>query len=263
MAAKIAFHARSISLPIRSHPLTLAVEEQLCRLRSSELATSSSSISHNLTGLKDLYECVEDFFQLESTHQAKSVEGVLDGSLMLLDVCSAARDVLSQMKQCVQDLQSSIRRRRGDEDLVNEICAYMTSRKKVSKVIRKCLADLKRMDNKNTDVSVLREVEATTLAVLESLMSFVSGPKQSTWSLVSKLIPTKRVAHEGDEETSEVMKVDIALKALISRKKIEVNNVQKPLEALEMSLQDLEDGVESVFRCLIKNRVSLLNILNQ
>ncbi|OVA10894.1 Protein of unknown function DUF241 [Macleaya cordata] len=257
---KISFHARSISLPTRSHPLTLAVEEQLCRLRPSELA-SSSSICHNLAGLKDLYECVEDFLQLESTQQAKSVEGVLDGSLVLFDVCGIVRDVLSQMKQCVQDLQSSIRRRS------NDIGAYMTSRKKVTKVIRKCLEDLKKMDCKNNDlvaeISVLKEVEATTLAIFESLLSFVSGPKQSIWSLISKLIPTKRVAHKGEEETSEVMKVDIALKALISHKSIEVKDVQKPLEALEMILQDLEDGFESVSRCLIKNRVSLLNILNQ
>ncbi|OVA10892.1 Protein of unknown function DUF241 [Macleaya cordata] len=257
---KIAFHARSISLPTRSHPLTLAVEEQLCRLRSSEFA-SSSSLCHNLAGLKDLYECVEDFLQLESIQQAKSVEGVLDGSIMLLDVCGIIRDVLSQMKQCVQDLQSSIRRR------TNDIAAYMTSRKKVTKVIHKCLADLKKVDSKNNDlvaeISVLREVEATTLAIFESLLSFVSGPKQSNWSLVSKLMPTKRVAHKGHEETNEVMKVDMALKAIITHKSIEVNDVQKTLEALEMSLQDLEDGLESIFRCLIKNRVSLLNILNQ
>ncbi|OVA12124.1 Protein of unknown function DUF241 [Macleaya cordata] len=257
---KIAYHARSISLPTESHPISLAVEEQLCRLRSSEFA-SSSSICHNLAGLKDLYECVEDFIQLESTQTAKSVEGILDGSLLLLDICGTAKDVLSQMKQCVQDLQSSIRRR------TNEFDAYMTSRKKVSKVIRKCLADLKKMNSKHNDhvgeISLLREVEATTLAIFESLLSFVSGPKQSSWSMVSKLMPTKRVAHKGEEETSEVMKVEIALKALISHKSIQVNNVQKPLEALEMSLQDLEDGLESVFRCLIKNRVSLLNILNQ
>ncbi|OVA10882.1 Protein of unknown function DUF241 [Macleaya cordata] len=267
---KVAYHARSISLPTRSNPLTVTVEEQLCRLRSSELAassSSSSSISHHLVGLKDLFECVEDFLQMQSTKQAfsvNSVDGVLDGSIMLLDVCGTIMDVLSQMKQCVQDLQSSIRRR------TNDIGAYMTSRKKVTKVIRKCLSDLKRMNNKNNDlvaeVNVLREVEATTLAIFESLLSFLSGPKQSSWSLISKVMPTKRVAHKGEEDINEVMKIDVALNTLISHKTskgIEVNDVQKSLEALEMSLQDLEDGVESVSKCLIKNRVSILNILNQ
>ncbi|RZC72516.1 hypothetical protein C5167_047995 [Papaver somniferum] len=237
------FHVRSISLPKNSHPLTLAVEEQLCQLEAS------SSISQNLSGLKKLYECVEDFL---STQDGECLDSGLDGSIKVLDVCSIAKDVLSQMKQSVQEVQSSIRRS-------NEVSEYMISRKKITKVIRKCLSDLK---NKkiDTESSILREVEATTLAILESLLSFVSEPKQNK-SFISKLILNKRVAHKCDEETSEVMKVDIAVKALT--KGIEVNNVQKTLKALELTLEDLEDKLEVVFRCLIKNRASLLNILNQ
>ncbi|RZC49979.1 hypothetical protein C5167_018405 [Papaver somniferum] len=244
------FHARSISLPTTSYPLTLVVEEQLCRLRSSELATSSSTISNNLAGLKDLYESVEDFL---STHDVKCLGTVLDGSIMLLDVCSTIKDVLSQLKQSVPDLQSSIRR------CSNEVDTYMTSRKNVTKVIRKYLTDLKRAVNKHNDlvadVNLLKKVEATTLAVFESILSFVSEPKQNR-SLVSKLMSAKG---EAKIQISEVMKIDIALKS----KEVEVKDVQKPLKAVEMNLQDLEDGLESVFRCLIKNRVSLLNILNQ
>ncbi|XP_026377541.1 uncharacterized protein LOC113271832 [Papaver somniferum] len=97
------FHVRSISLPTNSHPRTLAVEEQLCQLK----ATSSSSICQNLSGLQKLYECVEDFL---STQDGKCLDTVLDGSIMLLDVCSIIKDVLSQMRQSIQELQSSIRR---------------------------------------------------------------------------------------------------------------------------------------------------------
>ncbi|KAI3945656.1 hypothetical protein MKW92_004855 [Papaver armeniacum] len=217
------FHVRSISLPTNSHPLTLAVEEQLCQLKSS------SSICQNLSRLQKLYECVEDFL---STQDGKCLDTVFDGSIMLLDVCSIIKDVLSQMRQSVQELQSSIRRRSNE-----------------------CLADLKNNKKHDTEISLLAEVEATTLAVFESILSFVSAPKQNK-SLISKLTLTKRVAC--NEETSEVMEVDTAVKALT--KGIEVNNVQKTLKALEMTLQDLEDGLKTVFRCLIKHRVSLLNI---
>ncbi|KAI3952285.1 hypothetical protein MKW92_009682 [Papaver armeniacum] len=244
---KIAYHTRSISLPTRSHPLALAVEEQLCKLRSSDL---TSSISNNLAALKDLYECVEDFL---STEDGKCLDAVLDRSVMLLDVCGTIKDVLSMMKQSAQDLQSSIRRRS------NEFDAYTSSRKKACNVIRNCLSDLKRNTNKNndlvTEVSLLAEVEATTLAVFESVLSCLSGPKQSNWSLVSKLT-TERATQQ---VVTVVTKVDAALK----NKVIEAKEVQKSLAALEMNLQDLEAGLESVFRCLIKNRVSLLNILNQ
>ncbi|KAI3913180.1 hypothetical protein MKW98_007196 [Papaver atlanticum] len=240
------FHVRSISLPKDSHPLTLAVEEQLCQLKATE--QTSSSISKNLSGLKKLYDCVEEFL---STQGGNSSDSSLEGSIMLLDVCSIIKDVLSQLKESVQELQSSIRRRS------NEVSEYMISRKKITKVIRKCLSDLKNKKQNDIEVSMLKEVEATTLAVFESLLSFVCAPKENK-SLISKLMLTKRVAHKSDEETSQVMKVDTAVKAL--SKGIEVNNVQKTLATLEMTLQDLENGVEIVFRCLIKNRVSLLNI---
>ncbi|OUZ99393.1 hypothetical protein BVC80_8533g12 [Macleaya cordata] len=82
---RIAFHARSISLPTKSNPLTLTMEEQLCRLRSSDLATStSSSISQNLAGLKDLYESVDELVILQPTQYEKCLDTVLDGSVMLL-----------------------------------------------------------------------------------------------------------------------------------------------------------------------------------
>ncbi|XP_026433873.1 uncharacterized protein LOC113331377 [Papaver somniferum] len=237
------FHARSISLPTRSNPLAAAVEEQLCKLRSPVL---TSSISNNLVALKDLHECVEDFL---STEDGKCLDAVLDRSVMLLDVCGTIKDVSSQMKQSAQDLQSSIRRQS------NEFDAYMTSRKKVSKVIQKCLSDLKKNTNKNNDLvtDVLTEVEATTLAVFQSILPFLSAPKQR--SLVSKMT-TKSATQQ---VVNEVTKIDVALKSKV----IEAKEVQKSLADLEMNLQELEDGLESVFRCLIKNRVSLLNIINQ
>ncbi|XP_026451307.1 uncharacterized protein LOC113351563 [Papaver somniferum] len=238
----MAYHARSISLPTRSNPLAAAVEAQLCKLRSSDLTLT---ITNNLVALKDLYECVEDFLSIED---GKCLDAVLDRSCMLLDVCETIKDVLSMMKQSAQDLQSSIRRQS------NEFDAYMSSRKKVCKVIQKCLSDLKKNTNKNNDLvsDVLTEVEATTLAVFESVLSFLSAPKQR--SLVSKLT----IKNSTQQVVNEVTKVDIALKSKVT----EAKEVQKPLASLEMNLQELEQGLESVFRCLIKNRVSLLNILN-
>ncbi|RZC87601.1 hypothetical protein C5167_036149 [Papaver somniferum] len=153
------------------------------------------------------------------------------------------------MKQSAQDLQSSIRRQSIEFD------AYMTSRKKVCKVIQKYLSDIKKNTNKNNDLvtDVITEVEATTLAVFESILSFLSAPKQR--SLVSKLTNKSAI----QQVVNEVTKIDAALKSKV----IEAKEVQKSLATLEMNLQELEDGLESVFRCLIKNRVSLLNILNQ
>ncbi|KAF5175730.1 hypothetical protein FRX31_034685 [Thalictrum thalictroides] len=280
-------HTRSISLPSRSHPLTLQVEEQLLRLRSSELATtSSSSICHNLACLQDLYKSVDDLIQLPLTQQflssqthEKHVDRVLDGSLKLLDVCENSRETFSQIKQSVQDLQSSLRRRGVVSDVANEVCAYMTSRKKGSKMIQKCVADMKKLDSKpvplnNEDIiTTLSEVQTITLAVFESLLSSVSnskvGSKQSNWHLVSKLNLKRTksvVCSEQCQDTSEFAKADAVLKTLKGQKSFNVANlqkVQKPLEAVEMRIQGLEEELECLFRCMIKARVSLLNILNR
>ncbi|BFG36765.1 hypothetical protein CerSpe_230390 [Prunus speciosa] len=48
----MACHTRSNSFTSRPHPIVQEVDEHLCRLRSSEAtSTSSSSISHELSGL--------------------------------------------------------------------------------------------------------------------------------------------------------------------------------------------------------------------
>ncbi|PON60576.1 hypothetical protein PanWU01x14_151880 [Parasponia andersonii] len=116
------WHARLNSLPSISHPLVEGIEEQLSRLRASSEAATSSSLCHRSSSLKDLYESLDDFLRLRHTKQAlvreennKCVQQVLDGSFRLVDVCGTTRDAFSQMKQCLQELQSSLRRKRGSE----------------------------------------------------------------------------------------------------------------------------------------------------
>ncbi|XP_021816090.1 uncharacterized protein LOC110758521 [Prunus avium] len=284
----MAFHTRSNSFPSRPHPVLQEVDELLCRLRSSEATSaSSSSISHKLSGLQDLHDCVDRLLQLPLTQQAlaqvqneKWANELLDGSLRLLDVSSSAKDALLQTKECVQDLQSIMRRRRGSESgaLTTEVRKYLTSRKMVKKAIQKAMKNLKGTENRSTFsslnkddetfsvVSKLREVEAITLAVFESLLSFISGPKSqpSSWSLVSKMMQSKKVACEEATEINEFAEVDAALNSLIRHKasKPSADDAHNQLDQLESCIQDQEEGLECLFRQMIKTRVSLLNILN-
>ncbi|KAF5200379.1 Eukaryotic translation initiation factor 3 subunit a protein, partial [Thalictrum thalictroides] len=219
------YHARSISLPSRPHPLTVKVEEQLNRLRSSE-GSSTSSIEHSSAGLKDLHDCVDDLVQLPLTQQVlareksdKCVNEVFDGSLRMLEVCSITRDVLLQTKECVQDLQSALRRKRGEElGIDNEVASlYMTSRKQVNRTIQRCFVDLKKTESKRVFsalfekdhnvvaiVGMLREVESMSLSLLESLLSSLLGSrprsKSNGWCVVSKLMNAKRNAAHCDME---------------------------------------------------------------
>ena len=270
-------HARSNSLPSRSHPLSTSVEEQLSRLRtSSHEATTSSSLCHTLSSLKDLHESVEGLLQLQQTKQAlyweenkKDIEKVLDESLRVLDVCGTTRDVNSQMRQLVQELQSSLRRKRGSEScLDNEISKYMSSKKKLTKMICKCLRNSKTMTKKDSDdlssvVSILNEVQEITSDAFQSLLSFISQPKTRARSIVSKLFQSRKVSFEREVDATEIHKMDAELMILKSNRAInivQVKQVLKGLESLESNIQELEEALECIFRRLMKTRVSLLNI---
>ncbi|KAM1003282.1 hypothetical protein ACFX2C_003627 [Malus domestica] len=293
------YHVRSISLPSKPHPLFQQCEDHLLRIAASDVSSSfsSSSISHRLSDLLDLHNCVNKLFQLPLAQEAfvrerneKWVDELLDGSLMLLDVCTAAKDALIHTKECVREIQSIMRRRRGGKSgFTNEVRKYSASRKVVKKAICKALGTLRSSQKKctfsstNKDnvavalIGALREVEAVTLTVFESLLSFISGAKSqskmSGWSFVSKLMLTKKVACDEDDEDdktgiNEFADVDAALNSLVcqeaskSDNMVDGENMQSELQQLELCSQDLEEGLESLFRRLIKNRVSLLNTLS-
>ncbi|XP_058780857.1 uncharacterized protein LOC131654953 [Vicia villosa] len=282
------FHGRSISLPSRPHPLILKCNEHLeTLLKSSNETFSSSLLFHKIDGLRDLIECVENLIQLPLTqealvheHQENWVNNLLDGSLRLLDVCSSAKDAVIHTKECTRELQSIIRRRGGRADVTAEAKKFLISRKVVKKAISKTLTNMKvntkscNMLYTNKDhqtvalINLLQDVEVATLSSFQTILQFISGTTQSksnSWGSISKLIQPKRVACSLLTDESEFAQVDVALQSFVFTKtgKLEaINDLQNHLEKTESCIQDLEEGLEFLFRRLIKTRVSLLNILS-
>ncbi|KAL2232200.1 UNVERIFIED_CONTAM: hypothetical protein Sindi_1400000 [Sesamum indicum] len=274
-------HVRSNSLPSKSHPIVNDVEDHLCRLRSSEgTSTSSASVTANLAILKDLHEGISHLIQMPSTQEALCHEDgerwtneLLEGSLGLVDLCGFTRDILNLTKGSVQDLQSSIRRNRGETATADDINAYMTSRKKINKMVNKFIKNFKTFDknptafsNEDSDlkaiVTMLKETEAFDVSVLKSVLILVSGErgssKKRSWSLLSKFSRTSRVHSEVEQERCAEYLCSFDLQK--SGKDLQI--VLKQLKASEMGIQELEEELEAFFRSLVKTRVSLLNALN-
>ncbi|KAL4368191.1 hypothetical protein GQ457_05G011960 [Hibiscus cannabinus] len=285
------YHVRSISFPSRSHPTTLRIEDELNRLktRDSSAVLTSESVSVGLSGLGDLYQCMDDLLDMSSTQQVlavhqheKCVDALLDGYVRLLDVCGIARDYMFQITEHVRALQSALRRRKGDSSIENDILRYMSFRKAMKKQAKKLITELKRMDEYNeldaslcldqdhhfsAVIRVLRQVNGTNACVFQSLLSFLSAPasaKQRRRSLVAKLM------HKGvigcEEKRDVVNEIESADGAVCRARTLDAEKMRtahKRLVALESSIEGLEKRLECLFRHLIKARACLLNIISR
>ncbi|XP_060195366.1 uncharacterized protein LOC132624635 [Lycium barbarum] len=220
-------HVRSISLPGRSHPTTQRVEEELNKLKSLEVSVAPAAVSN----------------------------GLLVG---LLDLCGTIRELVSQCKENVRDLQSSLRRRKGDLTIDDSIERFTSFIKKIKRDAKRLVSALKQMDQE-TAVSVLLDADQDTVAVIRALkeansvcistfqmlLSFLCvpllKPKPSKWSLLSRMVNKERIAPLVLEENM---------------------SLETRLESFEANLVSFEDGLEATFRCLIRSRSSLLNVFS-
>ncbi|XVE67262.1 hypothetical protein DITRI_Ditri08aG0146300 [Diplodiscus trichospermus] len=255
------YHARSNSFPSRSHPLTSEVDEHLTRLASSESASTSSSLNHKLSSLQDLHDCIDKLLQLPLTQQILAqekqreyVDELLNGSVRLLDfVCHCqGRSIAIKGKHTRTSINLAPK------------ASLEGPAKFGDKENKRSTVD----NDTGAMVSLLMEVQAVTLSVLESLLSFSLGSdkesKMSRWSKVSKLFHTKRVGSEGEQQTNEMANAEANLLSLATSKSdiMQIKNVQDELQKSESCIQDFEEGLEGIFRRLIKGRVNILNILN-
>ncbi|KAL8060105.1 hypothetical protein ABFX02_02G002400 [Erythranthe guttata] len=250
LRSKALHHGRSLSFPSQSHPSVSHFNENLAKMEAS------TTMEARLSGLRNLYSDIDDLLMLPHIQQiiaqecqTKWIDQVLDGYINLLDACTTAKDLFSQIKQQVQELLSALRR-----NDVNGINNYHISKKKSKKMILKSLKDLRSLrckknvssldkdDETTALVCMLKEAESVTIDVFEGLLSYVMGnnvqPKSSAWSLVSKILPSKKVSNQSEETDLNEMK------------------------EMDSIIQILEQEIECLFRQLIKTRVFLLNILN-
>lgn len=290
MAAR--YQLRSISLPSRSHPTTLRIEEQLSKLKPLENSSpsTSKSICNGLLRLDDLYASMDELLQMASTKQLLSrhqnrkwVDELVDGFMKLLDTCGKTRDMILQIQEQAQALQSALRRRKGDSSIRNAIANYTHLRKKTKKEALKLISSTKQMNEKigsthlmNQDlhlyavIRALKESCFVTISIFTSLLAFIAIQsakwKPNRWALVSKVLMRKGAIafEEHDQIGDELGDVDAALGALgegVDGDKLQ--SARRNLEGLEIAMEGFENGLNGIFRQMIRARACLLNLISQ
>ncbi|XP_020200330.1 uncharacterized protein [Aegilops tauschii subsp. strangulata] len=232
----MAFHQRSISLPTRPHVSETEVEQELHCLEAS--ITSSNSISTMWNGLRSLasiYDGLEEIICLPSnqacsSQQRNMLDGEMECSIELLDLCSTMQETFAEMMVIIQELQLALRK--GDDAAAQaKIQSFIRLVKKARKQFKKS-AKKPAFDKMVMLLTKAREICISLLeSTLHLLLKQMEMPKQS---LVCKAFYKK--------------------KAIVCK--------EEQLQELECSIEDLQNGAGELFRKLVQNRVSLLNILS-
>ncbi|XP_020573179.1 uncharacterized protein LOC110019730 [Phalaenopsis equestris] len=256
-----AFHVRSTSLPSRSHPAAAQIEGNLRKIRACLGSLTTSAVSDCLRGLGDVYDAIEELLRLPGnqqhlahSNQRKWLDEELDLSLRLLDLSGAIRDSLAFTRGHLREIQLSVRRK-ACTDVKSKTAHHYDSTpiRSIKKAFATSMRSLQKQmesSNKRTPCSAMDammvEAREILIALLQAASSFLAMPrinqKGSTrkWSHMCEFLHTKKVVCEEKEWGAG----------------------GEFLDALCDNICDLEGGLESRFRRLIKNRVSLLNILS-
>ncbi|CAM8921748.1 unnamed protein product [Rhodiola kirilowii] len=298
--SKCYYKVRSISFPARGQQLgTLTISEELKKLKSW-LASSplqADTVCNGLQCLNQLYSSIRQLLTSPQTLQALSnsqhekwVMEMIEGSMVYIDICGKARDAICQMRECTTELQSALRRKKGNGiDIESNVEAYTVFRKNMKKDMERSLAELKQLENKfgsfiynetNSNcfdmVRVLREASLATVVMFQKLLLFLSMPIIKPKASASRWFLAKLVTKGTDNEQAECIKnefedVDVEVMNLPVKSSAQVvnkddhiaNSALEKLESLDMSMKGFENGLESLFKHLIYMRVTYLNICSQ
>lgn len=223
--------------------------------------------------LNELHDSVNELLsspgmrlEMVGHRQEKLAHEVSEASLKMADSCAAAKDLLLLAREHLQSLQSAFRRiaATNDDGEHHTIAPHRLPRKQLKKAIMKRLDSIKGMkhtfaesaeeDRKSLAVVVklLKEVRASTLSIVRSLLSLIAIPHPGSKSDPGRRDPIFRIRLTRMDSLSFWEKCEVS----------DIRTMMKRLEEVEMVVEDMGAELEDMFRRLIRTRASLLNLLS-
>ncbi|KAJ1260812.1 hypothetical protein BS78_10G261000 [Paspalum vaginatum] len=268
--ARMAAHARSVSLPCRSHPILAHLHAHIRAVRAwaqdHHPAAASSSVAAGLAHVDALHAALGDLLDLpeaqaaltssSSSGTSSSGERLLDAFLRLADAHGSFQEAVVELKRDVAEALAAIRRRDGAR-LASALRAQRRAGKEVARLAAAACRDGGRpsrlgLGNGNStaaDVEVaglLAEAAAATASASAALFSTVAAMSASASAAACSCKRTAALVCLTKKASSGEEKETLAL--------------TERLEELEECIDELESGSDKVFRSLVQTRVALLNI---
>lgn len=275
---------RSLSLPSKLNPINQKIETQLKKLRIKEESATSASerIIIGISGLSELYECINKALSLPMTQQAlslsqheKHVGVLLKRCSSLLNICGSIMEVVQLQCAITKLLESSLFESKEDTNIETNIGIYTSTRKEVIKKAKNVVMTLNQLlreeeqqeeeYNASTVIKSLRCVSIINLSVFESLLDFeslsVSKPKRT---LVSKLMKKGSYKFETGNEINDVDNVlhELVLGGLSAASDDKLCIAITKLKALVGVMESIETGLNKMCQQLNETKSFLMNIVS-
>ncbi|CAO2200413.1 unnamed protein product [Urochloa humidicola] len=256
-----------------------AAEQQLSRLRQHVFLVAPCSTPAAMAGALEavarVYELAAESMVRSATARADHVDGELQASVALLDACAAARDALGAMRACALDAEAAARRRNG--------AAAGRAARACARLAKRAYADARRQRRRagggsrlehnkaagGGGANALQEARRFTVAVLERVAAALSrrvavaggAPRPANgWSTCVARAFRKSARVACEEAGDATCTVSLPSKDTTHDGGEAALRVQREMRALGDTIQQLEDGLELLFRRLVQCRVFLLNM---
>ncbi|KAL8251650.1 hypothetical protein R6Q59_035343 [Mikania micrantha] len=280
----------------RSHPKFDQMESLLNKAKNWESTISSSNPSADIicsgfSHLKVLHECLEDLFNTNlsdrttspvlKTHPMKWADELLDVSVMFLDICYNASDIMSVTRQHVIGLGCDVKRNVGCSSDQSIVSKYIEFRNKMKKDVKRSMGRLIKdtdnmirgcslmVDSENYHlIRVFKEVASFSILIFEFLLEFLAiKPSKRTrtrgWTAVSRFLSNGKVVPADTTSGNELQLLDAALLRYSSTDKHDfLQVVLKNIEALEDTVEGINSHINSMSRSMIATRASILNMIS-
>lgn len=243
-----ACHARSISLPCRSHPLLSHLQAQIGAVRS--WVQDPASVSAGLANIRALHAALAELLLLPDPQDTlrrsnAAADRLLDAFLLLADAHRGFQETVLALRQDVAEAQAALRRRDGAR-LASAVRSQRRAEKELARLAAavsgaaKCARLGLGASAEETEMAgALMEAAAASAAASAAVFSAAASMSAAA-SSCKKTASFAAFARKAAPETAEV--------------------ALEKLEELEQCIDECEGGSEKVFRSIVQTRVSLLNI---